>query len=230
MRRLLDLVDREARDFGRLLQRGLVRTHRLVEAGRAGGEELLVHPALLGDVGQPGVEQREIGAGVDREVQDIVLARLDLAGVDRDGAARVDDHDSRGRMRLARQLGFLLRRRGAAQVRDPVVQEVVGLGLERVGADGDDRVGQLGVFVAVVQLAHAHVAGGVDLAVVGRAVVDPDVLDLHRLEIELAGAPGVLVAAAGPAMVEGRDEQPVVALLLDHPGGDLGHQRQGVVP
>ena len=230
VRRLLDLVDGEAGDFGRLLQRGLVGRDRLVEAGRAGGEELLVHPALLGDVGQPGVEQREVGAGVDREVQDVVLAGLDLAGVDRDRAARVDDHDSRGRMRLARQLGFLLRRRRAAQVRDPVVQEVVGLGLERVGADGHDRVGELGVFVAVVELAHAHVAGGVDLAVVGRAVVDPDVLDLHRLEIELAGAPGVLVAAAGAAMVEGRDEQPVVALLLDHPGGDLGHQRQARRP
>ena len=118
----------------------------------------------------------------------------------------------------------------AAQVRDPVVQEVVGLGLERVGADRHDRVGELRVLVAVVQLAHAHVARGVDLAVVGRAVVDADVLDLHGTEIELAGAPGVLVAAARTAMVEGGDEQAVLALLLDHPGGDLGHERERVVP
>ena len=163
-------------------------------------------------------------------MQDVVLAGLDFACIDRDRAARVDDHDTRRRMRLVRQFRFLLGRRRAAQVRYPVVQEVVGLGLERVGADGHDRVGELGVFVAVVQLAHAHVARSVNLAVVGGPVVDPDVLDLHRLEIELAGAPCVLVAAAGAAVVEGRDEQPVLALLLDHPGGDLGHQGQRVVP
>ena len=62
------------------------------------------------------------------------------------------------------ELGFLLVRRGAAQVRDPVVQEVVGLRFQRVGADRNDGVGELGVLVAVVELAHAHVAGAVDFA------------------------------------------------------------------
>ena len=95
-----------------------------------------------------------------------------------------------------------------------MIEEIVGLRLERVGADRDNRVGKLGILVAVVQLAHAHVAGGMDFGVVGRPVVDADILDLHRAEIELAGAPGVLVAAAGAAMIERRDEEPVLALSL----------------
>ena len=82
-----------------------------------------------------------------------------------------------------------------------MAEEVVGLRLQRIGADGDDGVGKLGVFIAVVQLAHAHVACAVHFAVIGRAIVDPDVLDFHALEIELAGRPGVFVAAAGAAMV-----------------------------
>ena len=79
MRGLPDLVDGQAGNFGRLFQAGLVGGNGIVEARGAGGQELLVRPALLGDVGQPGVEQGEIGAGVDREVQDVVLASLDLA-------------------------------------------------------------------------------------------------------------------------------------------------------
>ena len=116
--------------------------------------------------------------------------------------------------RLGAELGSFLVHRGAAQIRHPVVQEIVGLGFERVGADRDDGVGKLGILVAVVQFAHAHVAGGMDLGIVGRPVVDADVLHLHGAEIELAGAPGVLVAAAGAAMVEGGDEQAVLALSL----------------
>ena len=190
----------------------------------------LVDPALVGDVGEDRVEQREVGAGVDGEVEDVVLARLDLAGVDRHRPARIDDDDPRLGVRLAGELLVLLRERRAAEVRHPVVQEVVGLGLERVAADGEDRVGELGVLVAVVELAHAHVARGVDLGIVGRAIVDADVLDLHRLEIELAGAPGVLVAAAGAAMVEGGDEQPVLALLVDDRDGDAGDEVERVLP
>ena len=71
-----------------------------------------------------------------------------------------------------------------------MVEEVVGLRLERVGADGDDCVGKLGVFIAVIQLADAHVARAVHLAVVGGAIMDADILDFHALEIELAGCPG----------------------------------------
>ena len=74
-------------------------------------------------------------------MQHVVLAGLDLAGVDRHGAPRVDDDDPAGGVRLVRQLLLLLVQRGAPQVRDPVVEEIVGLGLERIGADGEDRVG-----------------------------------------------------------------------------------------
>ena len=67
----------------------------LVEVVGRGGDERLVGPALVGDVGEPGVEQREVGARVDREVQHVVLAGFDLAGIDRHGAPRIDDDDAR---------------------------------------------------------------------------------------------------------------------------------------
>ena len=134
-------------------------------------------------------------------------------------------------MRFAGELLLLLLQAGPAHVRDPVVQEIVRLRLVGVGADGDDRVGELGVLVAVVELAHAHVARGMHLGIVGRAIVDADVLDLHRLEIELAGAPGVLVAAAGAAVIEGRDEQVVLAArLLDHGDRHARDEVERVVP
>ena len=69
-------------------------------------------------------------------------------------------------------------------------------------ADVCHLVRELGVLVAVVQLTHAHVAGAVHLGVVGRTVVDPDVLHLHGAEVELASAPGVFITAACAAMVE----------------------------
>ena len=97
-------------------------------------------------------------------------------------------------------------------------------------ADRHDGVGEFRVLVAVVEFAHAHVAGAVDFAVVGRAVVDADVLDLHALEIELAGRPGVLVAAAGAAMVVGGDDQPIFALRLHDAPRHLGHETDRIVP
>ena len=106
---------------------------------------------------------------------------------------------------------------GAAQIRHPVIEEIVCLRFERVGADSDYGVGKLGILVAVVQFAHAHIPGCMDFGVVGRPVVNADVLDLHGPEIQLAGAPGVLVAAAGAAVVESRDEQPVLAHVVDDP-------------
>ena len=107
----------------------------------------LIDPALIRDVGEQRVEQREVGARVDREVQHTLLAQLRLAGVDGHRPPRVDDHDPARRMRLLRHLGLLLVHRDAAHVRDPVVEEVVGLGLEGVGADGDDGVRELGILV-----------------------------------------------------------------------------------
>ena len=97
-------------------------------------------------------------------------------------------------------------------------------------ADRHDGVGEFGVLIAVVQLAHAHVARAVHLAVVGRTIVDPDVLDLHALEIELAGRPGVLVAAAGAAMIVGGDDEPILPLRLDNPARHLGDETDRVVP
>src|SRR3954453_17883678 len=69
-----------------------------------------------------------------------------------------------------------------------------------------------------------------DLGVVGRAVVNADVLDLHALEIELAGRPGILVTTAGAAMIEGGDDHAVLPLFLDDAAGDLRRESDGVVP
>ncbi len=49
-------------------------------------------------------------------------------------------------------------------------------------------------------------------------------------EIEFAGRPGVLVAAAGAAMIVGGDDQPVFALRLDHAPRHLGDQLDRIVP
>ena len=111
-----------------------------------------------------------------------------------------------------------------------MIEEVVGLGFERVGADREDGVGEFGILVAVVEFADAHVARRVDLGIVGRAIVNADVLDLHRAEIELARAPGVLVAATGAAMVEGRDEEAVLTLLVDDRNRDPGDEVERIVP
>ncbi len=208
----------------------LLAADGLVEILGRGGDEGLVGPALVRDVGEPGVEQREVGARVDGKVHHAVLAGFDLTGVDGDGAARVDDDDARRFDRLGTELRSFLVHRSAAQIRHPMVQEIIGLGFERVGADRHDRVGELGVLVAVVQFADAHVAGRVDLGVVGRAVVDADVLHLHGPEIELAGAPGVLVAAAGAAVIEGRDEQSVLAHVVDDRDGDARDEIERVIP
>ena len=111
-----------------------------------------------------------------------------------------------------------------------MVQEVVGLGLQGVRADRDDRVGEFGVLVAIVEFANPHVAGRMHLGVVSRAIVNADVLDLHRAEIELSGAPGIFVAAAGPAVIESRDEQAVLALGVDHRRRHARHEVERVVP
>ena len=111
-----------------------------------------------------------------------------------------------------------------------MIEEVIGLGFERVGADRNDGVGKLGVLVAIVQFAHAHVAGGVHFGIVGRTIVDANVLHLHRTEIKLAGAPGVLIAAAGAAVIERRDEQTVFALIVDDGDGDARDEIERVVP
>ena len=190
----------------------------------------VIDPALGGDLGEQRVEQREIGARVDGEMQHVVRPGFRLAGGDRRRAARIDEDDPGRCDRFGAELGLLLVGAGAAQVRHPMVQEVVGLRLQRVASHRHDRVGEFGIFVAVVQLADAHVARAVHFAVVGRAIVDADVLDLHALEIELAGRPGVFVAAAGAAMIVSRDDQAVLALRLDNAPRHLGDEIDRVVP
>ena len=221
----------EAGDRGRIGQGRLVGGQRLVEILGRGADERLVLPTLLGNVGEDGVEQHQVGPGLDGEMEDAVLAGFDLAHRYRRGAARIDDDDARRRMRLAGELLLLLVHAGSPQVGNPVIEEVVGLRFVGVGADGKDGVGELGVLVAIVELAHAHVARGMHFGIVGGAIVDADVLDLHRLEIELARTPGILVAAAGAAVVEGGDEQVVLAArLLEHRHRHARHEVERVVP
>ena len=57
------------------------------------GNEVLVDPALISDVGEQCVEQSQVGARLDRQIQHVVLASFHLAGVDRHGAAGIDDNN-----------------------------------------------------------------------------------------------------------------------------------------
>jgi hypothetical protein len=111
-----------------------------------------------------------------------------------------------------------------------VVQEVVGLGFERIGAHGHDRIGEFRVLVAVVQFTHAHVAGRMDFGIVGRPVVDADVLHLHSTKIKFPGAPGIFVAAAGAAVIERRDEQAIFTHAVDDADRDARNQIERIVP
>ena len=67
---------------------------RLVEILGRCRDERLVGPALVRDVGEPGVEQRKIGSGIDGKVHHAVLAGFHLAGIDGYGAAWIDDDDA----------------------------------------------------------------------------------------------------------------------------------------
>ena len=159
------------------------------------------------------------------------VAGLGFAGCDRAGPTRIDDDDTSRRIGLARDLLTFLVLGDPAQIWNPVIEKIVGLGLVGVGADREDGVGKLGVFVAVVELANAHVTRGMHLGIVGWTVVDADVLDLHGLEVELAGAPRILVAAAGATVVEGRDEEVVLTpRLLEHGNRHTRDEVKRVVP
>ena len=135
-----------------------------------------------------------------------IFTRFNLAGVDRHGATRINEDDPRCGVRLVRELVLLFVARSAAQVRDPVIEKVIGLRLERVCTDRNDCVGKFGIFVAIVQLSDTHIACRVNLGIVCWTIVDANILDLHRAEIELSGAPGILVAAPGAAVVESGNE------------------------
>ena len=60
--------------------------------------------------------------------------------------------------------------------------------------------------------------------------MDAAVLHLHRPEVELAGAPGVLIPAGAAAVVEHRDVKVVLVLLVDDTRGDAGHEVQCIIP
>ena len=111
-----------------------------------------------------------------------------------------------------------------------MVQEVVGLSLERIRSNRKDRVGQFSIFVAIVQLPDAHVSCRMNLGVVGRPIVDPDIFYLHALEVDFPGRPGIFIASAGASVIESRDKQPVLALLLNHTSCHFGHEADRVVP
>jgi hypothetical protein len=83
-------------------------------------------------------------------VHHAVLASLNFAGIHSYGSTRINDDHSHRIVRLVSQLGLFLVERSATEVRDPVVQEIVGLSLQGIGPNCDYRVGQLGVLIAVV--------------------------------------------------------------------------------
>ena len=86
----------------------------VVEAVRVLRDEVLVVPALVDHVGEQRVEQRDVGAGLDVQVQHVVLAGDLLGDRHRGRAARVDDDDL-GRCRgFAREPLLLLVDRAAA--------------------------------------------------------------------------------------------------------------------
>ena len=194
-RGLLELRYRHPGDPAALVQRQLVRRDGGVEAGRVLGDEVAVDPALVDDVGEEAVEEGDVGPGLDVEVQHAVLRHL-LGDRDRCSCAAGSTKMNRARgQRLIGEQLLALVGGAALQVRNPVRQEIVGLGLVLVRADAHDAVGELRVLVGVVELAHAHVARGVALRVVGRPVVDAHHRRLQRGEHQLARAPGVLEAA-----------------------------------
>jgi len=104
------------------------------------------------------------------------------------------------------------------------------LGFQRVGTDHEDRVSDFVIGVAVVQFANAHVTRRVHFRVIRRAVVNARILDLHAVEVELAGGPGVLIAAGATAVVEHGHHQFVLAVFGDDFRGHARHKVQCVIP
>ena len=200
------MVDGEPGDASGLVETSLVAGDRLVEVLGGVGDECLVGPALVGNVREPRIEQREVGARIDGKMHDAIFASIHLAGIECHCAARVDDNNAGLFDGLGAELSFLLVHRCSAQIRHPVVEEIVGLRLQRIGAHRNDSVGKLRVLITIIEFTHAHVARGMDFGVIGWTIVDADVLYLHGTEVELASAPSILVAATGTPVVESGDE------------------------
>jgi hypothetical protein len=66
------------------------RVGRVASAGfghRAGIDKCLVDPALVAGLGEECIEQRQVGSGIDLQVQDVLWSGLSLADRDRRGPA-----------------------------------------------------------------------------------------------------------------------------------------------
>ena len=228
--RLLDVGDGDAGD--RLVSSRLdaIGLERGLEAGRVLRDEILVVPALIDDVGEQPVVKGRVGARLDLEVEHVRLAGRTLGDGDREASSRIDENDAAPLGGFSREPLLLLAERAASQVRHPMCEEVVGLRFVGVGTDGEDDIGDLGVLVGVVELAHAHVAARVALGVVGGPVVDANHLGLERREHELAGAPGVLETAAGATMIEAVEHELVGSVLVQQPLRDAPVDRHGLLP
>ena len=111
-----------------------------------------------------------------------------------------------------------------------MVQKVIGLRLVRVGTDTENAVGQLRIFVTVVQFTDAHLARGVTFRVVGGPVVNSHHWCLEGAEHQLARAPGVFKAAAGAAVVKAIEQNAAGAIVVENLLGQSCVQRQRVVP
>ena len=136
------------------------------------GNKVFVMPALRYHIGKQGIEQSGVRAGLDIQVQNIGFSGNLLANRHSRGATGIHDDDFGCGSRFARKALLLFVHAAAVEIGNPVIQKVVGLGFIGVGTRADDGVCQLCVFIAVVQLAHAHIAGGVAFGVVGWPVMD----------------------------------------------------------
>ena len=115
--RLPQLGHRNAGDPAAFVERQLVGCGRGIEITRIRGDEVLVVPALVDHIGEQPIEQRDVGSGLDVEMQARCPCRRPLR--DRDGrrAPRIDEDDLGLGERLAWEHLLLLRERAALQVR-----------------------------------------------------------------------------------------------------------------
>jgi hypothetical protein len=135
VRRLPQLLHRNAGDLAALLQAHAVGRDGGVEAVGLLGDEVAVDPALLHYVRKEAVEQRDVCARLDVQMQDVVLAGDLLGDVHGHGSARIDEDRLARGDRLPGEALPLLLHRVALQVGHPVREEVVRLRFVRISPD-----------------------------------------------------------------------------------------------
>ena len=146
------------------------------------------------------------------------------------GATRINKDRAATAYGLAGEPLLLLADRAALQIRNPVHEKIIGLGLVGVVADGPEHVSHFRIFVAVVQLVDAHVAGGVTLGVVGRTIMNAHLLRLQTGEDQLAAAPGIFITTAGAAVVEEVEINFIRTVFIENLLGEPGVECQCVLP